>query len=296
MLSLHIIDSSRNVAKSLWCFFRAFFCLIAVLLCWFFTCCILNCKALLAWIWFKYSSACFLNISHVNSFHVHFFCQGILLKFAKKWKDEEKTPLQDRIRNSVRPEGSLKPRLDEANKRMQAQIRKLDTAGRHFSERDKSLFAKTVQAYSNHDAMRARVYANELGELRKTKKQIDNTKLALEQISIRLGTVSEFGDVVSMLSPAVSMLQDVGKGISTAMPEAGQELGNIGNLLSGIISETNQGSGMDIAFDSPTDAAQSILDEAAEMAEQNIKQQLPDIPTDIPVNIPKPPERVLTKT
>ncbi len=218
------------------------------------------------------------------------------MKFAKKWKDEEKTPFQDRIRNSVRPEGSLKPRLDEANKRMQVQIRKLDTAARHFSERDKSLFAKTVQAYSKHDAMRARVYANELAELRKTMKQVDNTKLALEQISVRLGTVSEFGDVVSMLSPAVNMLQDVGKGISTAMPEAGQELGNIGNLLSGIISETNQGTGIDIAFDSPTDAAQSILDEAAEMAEQSIKQQLPDIPTDTPVNIPKPPERVLTKT
>jgi division protein CdvB (Snf7/Vps24/ESCRT-III family) len=218
------------------------------------------------------------------------------LKFAKKWKDEEKTPIQDRIKDKIRPQVSLKPRLDEANKRMQVQIRKLDTAARHFSERDKSLFAKTVQAYSKHDVMRARVYANELAELRKTKKQIDNTKLALEQISLRLGTVSEFGDVVNMLSPAVSMLKDVGRGISTAMPEAGQELGNIGNILNGIISETNQGSGIDIAFDSPTDAAQSILDEAAQMAEQNIKQQLPDIPTDTPINIPKPPERVLTKT
>lgn len=204
------------------------------------------------------------------------------MKFAEKWEDEEKLPLHEKIKDKVRPPGSLKPRLDKANKRMQIQIQKLNKAAKHFSERDKSLFAKTVKAYSTHDLVRAKVYANELAEIRKTKKQIMNTKLALEQISLRLGTVSEFGDVVSMLSPTVSVLQNIGKGLANTLPEAGKELGQIGNLLNGIIAESNQGTGMDIDFEAPNDEAKNILSEAAKVAEQNIKQQLPETPTEIP--------------
>ena len=204
------------------------------------------------------------------------------MKFAGKWENEEKIPLHEKIKDKVRPPGSLKPRLDKANKRMQIQIQKLNKAAKHFSERDKSLFTKTVKAYSKHDLVRAKVYANELAEIRKTKKQIMDTKLALEQISLRLGTVSEFGDVVSMLSPTVSVLQNIGKGLVNTLPEAGKELGQIGNLLNGIIAESNQGTGMDIDFEAPNDEAKNILSEAAKVAEQNIKQQLPEIPTDIP--------------
>lgn len=213
------------------------------------------------------------------------------MKFAEKWKEEEKTSLREKIKEKINSSDSLKPHLDMANKRMQIQIKKLDRAANHFSERDKSLFAKTVKAYSNHDIMRAKVYANELSEIRKSKKQITDTKLALEQISLRLSTVSDFGDVVSMLSPTVGVLQNIGKGISTTLPEAGKELGQIGNLLSGIISESTHSSSMDIDFEAPNDAAKNILNEAAQIAEQNIKQQLPETPVDIPaVN-----EKVLTE-
>jgi division protein CdvB (Snf7/Vps24/ESCRT-III family) len=205
------------------------------------------------------------------------------MKFAEKWKDEENIPLHNKIKEKIRPPGSLKPHLESANKRMQIQIRKLKKADNHCSERDKSLFAKTVKAYSEHDTLRAKVYANELSEIRKTKKHINDTKLALEQISLRLGTVSEFGDVVGMLSPTVSILQNIGKGISKSLPDTGKELGQIGDLINGIIMESNQSTGIDLAFDTTNDAAQSILDEAAEVAEQNVKQQLPETPVDKPI-------------
>jgi division protein CdvB (Snf7/Vps24/ESCRT-III family) len=205
------------------------------------------------------------------------------MKFSEKWKDEENIPLSDKIKEKIRPAGLLKPRLENANKRVQIQIRKLGRAANHFSERDKSLFAKTVKAYSEHETLRAKVYANELSEIRKTKKHISDTKLALEQISLRLGTVSDFGDIVGMLSPTVSVLQNIRKGISKTLPDAGKELGQIGDLLNGIIMESNQSTKMDIAFESPNDTAQSILNEASEFAEQNIKQQLPETPVEIPI-------------
>ncbi|MGD9130437.1 MAG: Snf7 family protein [Candidatus Bathyarchaeota archaeon] len=175
---------------------------------------------------------------------------------------------------------------------MKIQIRKLNRAANRFSKRDKSLFKRTVKAYSKHDLVRAKVYANELAEIRKTEQTIMNTRLALEQISLRLGTVSDFGDVVTMLSPTVSVLQNIGKGLTNTLPEAGRELGQIGDLLNGIIADSNQGAGIDIDFEAPNDETKKILSEAANAAEQNIKQRLPEIPTDIQT----PREKVLTKT
>ncbi|MEJ2242717.1 MAG: Snf7 family protein [Candidatus Bathyarchaeota archaeon] len=204
------------------------------------------------------------------------------MKFAKKWKDEEKPSFHEKIKDKVIPKKPLKQRLNEANKRMKIQIRKLDKAANQFSNRDKSLFKKLVEAYSNHDLVRAKVYANELSEIRKGKRHVLDTMLALEQLSLRLGTVSEFGDVVGMLSPTVSVLQKIGNGISDTMPEAGKELGQIGDLLNGLISESSTGTDMSIDFEAPSDAAQKILDEAAKLAKENIKQQLPEIPVDVP--------------
>jgi division protein CdvB (Snf7/Vps24/ESCRT-III family) len=214
------------------------------------------------------------------------------VKFAGNWKETEKTPFHKQIKNKIRSQGSLKERLDKTNKRVKIQIRKLTSATNRFSKRDKSLFKKTVKAFSKHDLVRAKVYANELAEIRKTEKSILNTRLALEQISLRLGTISDFGDVVTMLSPTVSVLQNIGKGLTNTMPEAGKELGQIGDLLNGIIADSHQGTEIDIDFETPNDEAKKILSEAANAVEQNIRQQLPDIPTDIPT----PKEKVLTKT
>jgi len=214
------------------------------------------------------------------------------VNFTGNWKDREKLPLHKMVKDKIRPAGSLKPHLDRANKRMRLQIKKLDKVANQFTKRDTSLFAKTVKAYSKHDLVRARVYANELAEIRKSKKQIIDTKLALEQISLRLGTVSEFGDVVSVLSPTVSVLKNIGKGIVNTMPEAEKELGHLGNLLNGIIAESNQGTGMGITFEAPNDAAKTILNEAAKVAEENIKPHLPEMP----VGVPAVKKKVLTKT
>jgi division protein CdvB (Snf7/Vps24/ESCRT-III family) len=207
---------------------------------------------------------------------------GIFMKFAENWKIDEKTSLSDKIKDRVRKPAPLKSRLDAANKHVKVQIHDLDKAINSFSKRDTFLFAKTVKAYSQHDLIRAKVYASELSAIRKTVKQVSNTKLALEQISLRLGTVSEFGDVVGMLSPSVNMLRDVGKGISGTLPEASQELAKISNLLNGIMSETNQSSQINLSFEAPNDAAQDILNEAAQIAEHNVKQQLPEVPLDTP--------------
>jgi len=101
-------------------------------------------------------------------------------RFAKKWESKRADePFANRIKDAVKPPGPLKPRLDFAVRRIELQVQKLDQATDRFTQRDKAIFARIVDAYTKHDSARANVFANELAEVRKMSKLIMNAKLAL---------------------------------------------------------------------------------------------------------------------
>ena len=204
-------------------------------------------------------------------------------RFAKKWEERhDEQPLTNRIKEAVRPPGPLKPRLDMAVRGIEMQVQKLDQANERFSKRDKSIFARIVDAYTKHDMARANVFASELAEIRKMEKMIMHARLALEQIVLRLRTVSELGDVVSTLGPAIGVLRAVKTGMANIFPEAERELGQIGDILSGIMMEAGASAGMTINFQSTSEDAQKILTEAAAVAEQKVKEKFPELPAGIP--------------
>ena len=204
-------------------------------------------------------------------------------RFAKRWESrEEQQPFTARVKEAVNPPGPLKPRLDTAIRRIELQTQRLDQASERFSQRDKTIFARIVDSYTKHDMARANVFANELAEIRKMEKMIMHARLALEQIVLRLRTVSELGDVVTTLAPAVGVLRTVRNGMSSVFPEAERELGQIGNLLSGIIIDAGQSTGLTLNFETANEDAQRILTEAGSVAEQKIKDKFPELPAGMP--------------
>ena len=204
-------------------------------------------------------------------------------RFAKGWEEgQSKQPFSTRIKESLKPPGPLKPRMNIAIRRIELQVQRLDQATDRFSDRDKKIFARIVDAYTKHDMARANVFANELAEIRKMEKMIMHGRLALEQIVLRLRTVSELGDIVTTLAPAVGVLRTVKHGMSAIFPEAERELGQIGNLLNGIIIDAGQSSGLTINFDTANEDAQNILAEASSVAETKIKDKFPELPAGIP--------------
>jgi division protein CdvB (Snf7/Vps24/ESCRT-III family) len=211
-------------------------------------------------------------------------------RFAKRWESSGKEPFTARVKDSLRPPGPLKPRLDIAIRRIELQVQRLDQATDRFSDRDKKIFSRIVDAYTKHDMARANVFANELAEIRKMEQMIMHARLALEQIVLRLRTVSELGDIVTTLAPAVSVLRTVRTGMSKIFPEAERELGQIGTLLNGIIIDAGQSTGLTLNFDTANEDAQKILTEASSVAEQKIKDRLPDLPAGIPEVGEKTPE------
>jgi division protein CdvB (Snf7/Vps24/ESCRT-III family) len=203
-------------------------------------------------------------------------------KFGKKWdakREEQRFP--DRIRDAVKPAGPLKPRLDFAVRRIELQIQRLDQASERFNQKDKVLFGKVVDSYTKHDTAHANVYANELAEVRKVEKLTMNARLALDQVLLRVRTVSELGDVMSTLGPAIGVLGSIRTRLVGVLPEAENEIGDIGNMLSGIMFDAGTSSGMTLSFNTLNEDATKILSEAATVAEQRINEKLPDLPAGI---------------
>ena len=204
-------------------------------------------------------------------------------RFAKKWESKrEGTPFIDNVRGTVQPQQPLKPRLDFAIRKLELQTTKLNQASERFSQKDRSLFAKIVDAYAKHDTAHANIYANELAEVRKMEKLVMNASLALDQVVLRMRTVTEFGDLVSTLGPCIGVLRSVNAGMCGVLPEAENELSDIGNMLSGLMFEAGSGSGMSLNFNTVNEDASKILSEAAVVAEQKVSANFPDLPPGMP--------------
>ena len=103
--------------------------------------------------------------------------------------------------DKIKPEYALKNRINGAEKQMESQITRLDQAHSKLKQNHDNIFKKIVEAKLTREESKARTYAIELQEIRKIKNKISDAKLAMEQIKLRLGTVSEFpwydGDITS---------------------------------------------------------------------------------------------------
>ena len=205
-------------------------------------------------------------------------------RFAKKWeqKRDEGDSFSKTVMQTIQPPAPLKQQLDNACRKLDLQINKLDQANERFSQKDKALFSKIVDAYTKHDSAHANMYSTELAEIRKMSKLIMNARLALDQVALRIRTVTELGDVVSALGPCVGVLRSVSSGLGGVLPEAEGELGDIGNMLSGLMFEAGSSGGMSLNFDCVNEDASKILAEAATVAEQRVSANFPDLPPGMP--------------
>jgi division protein CdvB (Snf7/Vps24/ESCRT-III family) len=202
--------------------------------------------------------------------------------FAGKWEKQDNQGFGGKVKDSVRTPGPMKPRLDLAVRQIQVQVAKLDSTSIKLRERDNSIFNRVVTSLQKHDTQHASVYANELAEIRKMNKMVTQAKLALEQIVLRLNTITELGDIVVTLSPAMAVMRSVKQGLAGVMPEAEGEIGEISGLLSSILVDAGTVGGYSLNFEAANEDAERILSEASAVAEQRMKEKFPEIPSTLP--------------
>jgi division protein CdvB (Snf7/Vps24/ESCRT-III family) len=202
-----------------------------------------------------------------------------------RWTEKEKEPsVVSKIKNIAKPQENLKEQISLVTQRLDVQTRTLDNAVKRFETRDADIFQRVVKAMTERDTPRANILATELGEIRKVEKMLTHASLALQSVSMRLSTVSEMGDLVAVLSPAKSMLNNIRSEMCSILPEAGQELGNIGSLLSDIVTTTNQGTDMPVNTIMASADALQILEEAEVAAENRLREKIPEAVTGTAIN------------
>jgi len=188
--------------------------------------------------------------------------------------------LGTRIRDRIRTPEPLRPKIELATRQIQTQVSKLDATSSKLREKDAALFSKVVHYIQKHDTEHANMLANELSEIRKMSKMVTQAKLALEQITLRLGTIKEMGDIADTLSPAMGVLKSVRSGLEGLVPEAESEMSEISELLSGILVDAGQVSSTSINFEVANEEADKVLAEAGAIAEKSIQEKFPDLPVE----------------
>jgi division protein CdvB (Snf7/Vps24/ESCRT-III family) len=202
------------------------------------------------------------------------------MSFGSKWIKPQGESVSNKLLEGIKPQAPLKPRIEEAQKKLQMQISKLESISSKMDEKDHLIFKRVVHAMQNHDSQYAKILSNELSQIRKMNKMISSAKLALEQIELRLNTITELGDVVITLSPAMSVIKGIQGGLSSMMPEADQSFGQISDLLGSIMADSGQIPTAEITGSTGlNEDSMKIIEEASAIVEQNMKDKFPDLPT-----------------
>ena len=186
-----------------------------------------------------------------------------------------------KVMDTVRQEAPLKNKIDLAQKKLQVQISKLDSIHVKLQKKHDMIFERIVTAQKNHNEVYAKAYANELSQIRKMKTMVSSAKLSMEQIEMRLNTVSELGDVVVTLSPCMSIIKGLSSSISGIMPEANASMQDLSSILGDVMTSSSMGSvDMGVAEHSNNEA-NAILAEAQSLIESRAKSSIPDIPSEL---------------
>jgi len=198
--------------------------------------------------------------------------------FATSWTEKDKVPMSRSIINTMRQD-PLKDRITKTIYSLNMVERKLEDSNRRIEQKHKTLFNKCVKSQECKDSQTAVMYANECSQVRKIAQTIITSKLALEQVVLRLETVRDFGDVAAELMPAASIINAVKSRLAGVIPEVSMQLGSISQTLDSLVLEAGEATGQTWNAMVSGDDAEKVLSEASMIAEQKVREGFPELPT-----------------
>ncbi|MEM3144335.1 MAG: Snf7 family protein [Candidatus Nitrosotenuis sp.] len=202
-----------------------------------------------------------------------------MTSFEKNWARQDTASFSEKIKDSVKPQGALKPRIQTAVNKLQLQISKMDSMLNKLHERDAQLFKRIVAAMQQHDTGASRVLSNELAEIRKVTKMLGNARMALEQVQLRLTTIHDLGDAMVAIGPAMSTMKGLKSSLGRFMPEADAELNSMTQTLGGLMMDSLAGDAFSMDSEVSNEETDRILQEASAVAEQQIGERFPSVPS-----------------
>ncbi|MCH8915970.1 MAG: hypothetical protein IIA82_09035 [Thaumarchaeota archaeon] len=198
---------------------------------------------------------------------------------SNSWNKVVGESISQKVMSKVTREEPLKNKIDFAQQKLQSQILKLEVINEKLKKKHDMIFEKIVNAQRNNKNSYAQAYAGELAQVRKMTNMISGAKLSMEQIKIRLDTVSELGDVIVTLSPCMSIIRGLAPSLRGIMPEANASMQDLSQILADVMSGSslNLGDSMSIGVETNADTL-AILEEAHSVIAGQTKSAIPEIP------------------
>jgi len=181
--------------------------------------------------------------------------------------------------NKIKPDTPIKNKIDLAQKKLEFQILKLDGIKEKLKRKHDMIFEKIVNAQKNNQNGYAQAYAGELAQVRKMSNMVSGAKLSMEQINLRLSTISELGDVVVTLSPCMAIIRGLAPSLKGIMPEASASMQDLTQILGDVMSGSSINVGDSLSVGTETNAdTLAILEEAHSVIAGQTKSSIPEIP------------------
>ncbi len=195
------------------------------------------------------------------------------------WNKEGGESISQRVLGRIKPEEPIKNKIDFAQKKLEFQITKLEGINEKLQKKHDMIFEKIVNAQRNNKTGYAQAYAGELAQVRKMKNMVSGAKLSMEQIKLRLSTVSELGDVVITLSPCMAIIRGLAPSLKGIMPDANASMQDLSQILGDVMSGSsiNMGESMSIGVETNSDTL-AILEEAHSVIAGQTKSIIPEVP------------------
>jgi division protein CdvB (Snf7/Vps24/ESCRT-III family) len=188
--------------------------------------------------------------------------------FSNNWIKEKKRNSTDILRDTLKSQQPLKPKMELAKNKIQTQNRKLDSMMEKLKAREKAYFEQVISSLQKHDSQQGKMISNELAQVRKTTRTMSQIKLALEQVHMRLESTIDIGDSMAALGPAIGALSNIKSKINDVLPQADGELNEINTTFNDILTNASGMGNNTFDFNNYGEDVGKILDEASFIAEQ----------------------------
>lgn len=196
-------------------------------------------------------------------------------------KSNNNESLSQKMIDKVKHNVPIKSKLDVAQKKLQFQVSKLEYIYEKLQKKNDYIFKKIITAQKINNKTYAKAYAVELSEIRKMKNMVNNAKIAMEQIQIRLNTISELGDIVVTLSPCMSIIKGLGNTLNEVVPETNSSMQDLSQTLSDVLASSSISKQDEVITHKNNEDTIAILEEAQSVIEKNAKDNIPELPNSL---------------
>ncbi|MCS7110233.1 MAG: hypothetical protein NZ956_02030 [Candidatus Caldarchaeum sp.] len=197
------------------------------------------------------------------------------LKKKNEWVGQE----EQQFFQPVELTDEFKGRVEKAVTTLNAHIERLNNKYREMLARSREYFERTVEALQAKDDEKAKIYASEIAEIKKLAGIVLHSQLVLLQVKIRLESILELGEALSLIRPLAAMLENVVDEIKDVAPEASENL----RSLMGMIDDFMSSAGVYVEPVSDrvaetSEEASFVLEQARRIAAEKILQSFPEAP------------------